>query len=829
MIQNFKEVQLLKRYKLQIVLDNCEGYAKFYQIENSTPEIAAMVGILPQPREVALTYGNAGITIGSGQPILYIVYEDNNDDRKCANDLRTDLLGGDVPANPNFGHYFNLERTITPITIQSFNPATHKPAIVISDGSNQVVQQIMEKRGITQGRIASQGVEGYELSIPTGNSPLILCTASTSTGRYYAVQSLLQLFTGPVIDVHTGIPLFALPSLEITDQPLMPIRAVHISYPSEYKVHPTEEGFSRYQYKLDLLKSRDEGSPLDTRIPLEIYAKLLSRFKINMIIVETPIFYCLDEQSGEPNKTNLQMIKPFFDYCRQYHIEPVPMLQSFGHAERILQFKPNHVEACWVGGSKINQSVPLPQLPEFFTGRAGTRHILQNYFVINTTQRPIKLFKQVGNDYVLVPENEYTVEYNGINFDLERKFTTTTVSNGIWNQNCAITIGGSFSENTHFAIHYHYANLHQSQDADGNWHQTSYSYCPSSQTIQDFTDAAIDRVVEEFRPVFIHFGHDEPQQMHTCQDCHQITGTDYAGRHITANGVIFSSDVNRMVTTYNNSCIEHWGSAFGRTMIYADHVSGEQEKTTGVQMETPFGGGGGAVNSCRWLIWLNHPLVIMMPWNYAVQGLDGSPIGKWAKYLFIQDLISNPGFEVMGASAGYPAYHGDVGEEFHTNPNGTVRAGAFLRTKLSGPGGDFEFETLNDLEGTYQEKLWLNPGCQSDSRGMYWFAWSEAGYCNHKTDNIYTSVSHNCEVAGLNSKGNAWFDYVELQLKDEQGNWNNIPNALKNFSFETSGTGGNTFADWVNHRLTPYIQHLIMLFITMAANHPIPKVAVCNI
>lgn len=108
------------------------------------------------------------------------------------------------------------------------------------------------------------------------------------------------------------------PECRIHDKPEMPIRSVHLEYPNTYlDVKQAGETYTireKCQYEASKFFPRS-GNTLS---PLEAYVKLLSRMKINMIIMESPIFYCLDAESGHAGyDTNLDIIEPFFDYCKK--------------------------------------------------------------------------------------------------------------------------------------------------------------------------------------------------------------------------------------------------------------------------------------------------------------------------------------------------------------------------------------------------------------------------------------------------------------------------------------------------------------------------------
>ena len=71
--------------------------------------------------------------------------------------------------------------------------------------------------------------------------------------------------------------------------------------------------------------------------------------------------------------------------------------------------------------------------------------------------------------------------------------------------NCEITLSEPKFE-VNYDIEYHFVNKPRA-----GWYDTlRHSYCPNSGVIQRFMEHNITRVVEELRPRYIHFGHDEP-------------------------------------------------------------------------------------------------------------------------------------------------------------------------------------------------------------------------------------------------------------------------------------------------------------------------------
>jgi hypothetical protein len=357
-----------------------------------------MVDVIPQPMTCDLGEGKLGID--SPDTDWYIVYPGarsaSNPDYNAAIGLFGDLTYGDENQAPDssgdYYHYYKFDAAhIHCITLDEYDPEEQYPAIVLGhvDGSTPnpptLIQELMWARGIADATVVDLGEEGYVLDVPSLATDPILILSSTAKGRYYGTQTLLQLISFATSQSDPFTAFF--PQFHIEDKPEMPIRAVHIQYPVNYKAGMDQESYTlreKCQYEASKLLPRGLD---DTRPPLEVYVKLLSRMKINTLVIDSPLFYCLDADSGYDDKTNWELIEPLIKCCRKWHIEPVPELQSFGWAKYVLQFLPNQVEACKVGYDFISSlgPIPMPQDYEVFEAEEGgyANHVLNHTFVLH--------------------------------------------------------------------------------------------------------------------------------------------------------------------------------------------------------------------------------------------------------------------------------------------------------------------------------------------------------------------------------------------------------------------------------------------------------------
>jgi|GEM_PF-1247820 len=801
-----------ERYKLQFVLEDAAGWAGLDSMNLKCAPVMEFITVLPQPCIIDKVGGYIGDIGGTDTWKIVAEYTTENEDTDAGYrnlmDLYRDLTWGD---GTNQDFYFDIDGAkLQTMKLADFNPLNenHYPAIVIGSPYNQKIIGLAEKRGIDPEDVVVCGGDGYVLD--TSNNKgirLALIMSTGGSGRYYGVQTFLQLI------INRGEPPYGIPEVTIYDWPAMKIRGAHIVYPLEYKLDPSNENWKPYQYKVTNLLPRndqDGNKPTDVRAPLEVYVRFLSRLKINSLLIQSPIFYCLNEDSGhnvdgEPgNETNLEIIEPFFKYCRKYYIEPIPVMQSLGYAKFILQFTTEipgdsnfpmaqGVEGCWVGGTKESgDPVPLPQVPEAFEFKEEEEnsnvHILDNPLVIRTPDRPIKVLRDnsPGEPIELAEGTDYTLEYKELEFDMVDGFDRTEeVTDGGANKNAKVTLSGS--DYGWYYVTYNFVN-----EPSSGWDSNYYSYCPSESIVQDFMEEKIEEVVEGLEAEHINFGHDEPQQMHTCSLCNKVTAT----WPLTHNGKLFGEDVNRLRGYF----VDAWGGEYKtsyRPMLYADHVSYTHEQEKGFPMETTnYGGEGGKVCTCSLII---NDDVIMGAWYYKME--NEPEYEDWYKYKMISDL-TDAGFDVYGGSAGYAkkvAGAMTLTREAHVGGNPHIFFEPHKDKGKEEYNGKDYWASFIDLEGTYEENLYpMNKTCHVDDNGLAWFARRESLDGYHKTDlkYDYDDAEFWCSFRGFSSVGTLWLDDVSLDwAASETGTYTPL---VTNGDFETLGSGNTLFQNWDN-------------------------------
>ena len=197
------------------------------------------------------------------------------------------------------------------------------------------------------------GQEGYILDI---SSDSIVIIANTSSGVFYGIQTLLQLFNSK-----DGI--IYIPALEIIDYPEVELRGVHFNAAN-----------------LDNIKEQ-----LD----------LIASFKINTAIIENWVYFDLDKEA------NLEKLIEIFKYARERFIEPVPEVVSFSHATPFLSKNPCTAEGIWIRDARFifedDYARPISAKIPPLVNIIGTKQS----DVIITDKKKSKIYRK-DRDYVII-------------------------------------------------------------------------------------------------------------------------------------------------------------------------------------------------------------------------------------------------------------------------------------------------------------------------------------------------------------------------------------------------------------------------------------------
>lgn len=79
-----------------------------------------------------------------------------------------------------------------------------------------------------------------------------------------------------------------------------------------------------------------KGYPM-TPMRLLSLPKILSEFRFNVVMVEWEDMFCWQDESLRNSCAfSVSIIREFLENCRRYEIEPIPLVQTFGHMENVL-------------------------------------------------------------------------------------------------------------------------------------------------------------------------------------------------------------------------------------------------------------------------------------------------------------------------------------------------------------------------------------------------------------------------------------------------------------------------------------------------------------
>ncbi len=298
--------------------------------------------------------------------------------------------------------------------------------------------------------------EGYTVVV---QPDFVAVVGSSPAGTYYGVQTLVQM---AMEDVDTG---WRIPCGIVTDWPDFPFRGVYIQHSDMREV------------------------------------RAFSEKKINAVVFEG-FLSIFDPDSPDA-------ARQLFDECRQYGIEPIPMIQGFGHGDEIIRHNPNWAEGIYVRNEKLG----------FAEGTNPPPVLLAQPNVIRTEHTDILITDEHGKGY------EEGTDYNVIPGDINpyqspgKPFAIERLASG------KIPDGGAV-----FAS-YDYAPLRAKSRYD-------LSFCPSEPATYEWLRELVESAVRELKPHYVMIGRDEPMRMSTDSRC-LASGKTYAE--------LFAWDVQRMV------------------------------------------------------------------------------------------------------------------------------------------------------------------------------------------------------------------------------------------------------------------------------------------
>ena len=209
-----------------------------------------------------------------------------------------------------------------PVKVKRSEAQNECRVIFINWESTQIPQNLLRKAGVLRGE------EEYLLEV---NKKYVAILGKSSRGLFYGLQTLLQIM------IKEGNKTIV-PCLRIHDFPALAIRGAH------------------FDFRMQCLRPRFDY--------LKKAIKTLARYKINTILWEyedkfpykkhplitSPVAFCREE------------VNELLTLARQYHIQVIPLLQSLGHVDYILQYE----EYAHLREDKNNISQYCPLNPESF-------------------------------------------------------------------------------------------------------------------------------------------------------------------------------------------------------------------------------------------------------------------------------------------------------------------------------------------------------------------------------------------------------------------------------------------------------------------------------
>jgi len=267
--------------------------------------------------------------------------------------------------------------------------------------------------------------EGYTIHVA---SDAVYVVGDTDRGSFYGMMTLLQLFQ------KGGIPCLA-----ARDWPLFPIRATY-----------------------------GIGGSMEERF--QTFASL----KLNMVIWESSDYYHLDDSGA------LDRQKEFFRLCSKYCLEPVPEIQSWGHAYSVLSIDPLAAE-----GVTVTEELVLDDW-----------ETLSHEKILDLEECPIHVRPLQGSR----------------SYERGRDFTVEK---------------GSFPDQAKPSRPWRLKRKEDGAIENGETVRITYSfvpnkartYCPSSARTHAIMKEAVQSTARLLKPNYIHIGHDEPERVNSDLRC----------------------------------------------------------------------------------------------------------------------------------------------------------------------------------------------------------------------------------------------------------------------------------------------------------------------
>ncbi|MFO8081638.1 MAG: glycoside hydrolase family 20 zincin-like fold domain-containing protein [Armatimonadota bacterium] len=280
--------------------------------------------------------------------------------------------------------------------------------------------------------------ERYEL---TADADAVLITAATPTGAAHGLMTLLDL-----AEAGGG----TVPECEVTDWPAMPFRGTYRG-----------------------------GVP--TGQALADFCRQLMRLKMNALVMESSVWYDLDDEHVRAQT------REAFDTLRAWGIEPIPEIQSLGHASPQLSRNPHAVEGAWQRDEELT-----------LTGTAAVA--LEHRNVLRTD----------ATDIVITSADGETTHVEGEDYEVIEGVTDFPYDPTAEAYRIRRIEGGAIADGATVLASYDHAVKMGSRNIP---------YCPSEPAVYEILFPVIESTIRHLEPETLHIGHDEPRIVNSDSRC----------------------------------------------------------------------------------------------------------------------------------------------------------------------------------------------------------------------------------------------------------------------------------------------------------------------
>lgn len=280
--------------------------------------------------------------------------------------------------------------------------------------------------------------ESYELRADADG---VRISAATAAGAAWGLMTMLDL-----AEAGGG----AVPECEIVDWPAMPFRGTY------------------------------RGGVPDGEA-LEHTCRQLMRLKMNALVMESGVWYNLDDEQVRDST------REAFDTLRDWGIEPIPLIQSLGHAGPQLSRNPHVVEGAWQRDEQL-----------VLTGTDPVQ--LEHRNVLRTG----------ATDIVITSPDGETTWAEGEDYEVIEGVTGFPYSEDAEPWHIRRIEGGAIADGATVLASYDHAVKMGSRNIP---------YCPSEPAVYEILFPVIENTIRHLEPHTVHIGHDEPRIVNSDSRC----------------------------------------------------------------------------------------------------------------------------------------------------------------------------------------------------------------------------------------------------------------------------------------------------------------------